>query len=219
VQLDGSWQVESWGPSEAIHAAIQTHDAVMMKRAAQDLTRIIVESPQLSVLHRRARGNYFVLRGKYARALPLLDAGEEPLAMSGWAQRRGMLARAYNGRGDFARAREICRDALAHLTAEDLEYVVLNLIVQLELALAEAGLGNTLLAGQQLDALIARHTDVRGPLTLGALHEARAKVALRAGELELCRVHLLKMTGYYRPTGIATLRELVEKLERELERP
>jgi hypothetical protein len=217
VQLESSWQVETWGPTEASHAAIQTHDAVLMKRAAQELTRMSADVPPLALLARRAQGNYLVLRGKYVQALPLLDAGEEPLEIMGWAQSRGMLARAYNGLGKFARARQICLDALARLTPGDLDFVVLNLVVQIELALAEAGLGNFTAASEQLDTLIARHTPVRGPLTLGALHEARAKVALFAGEMETCRAHLAKMSGYYRPTGIATLRELVEKLERKLE--
>ncbi len=217
VKLESAWQVETWGGAmESINLSLQTHDAVRMKRAGQDLARMSAELPSLRYLLRRARGHYCVLRGNYARGIALLDAGEEPLAFCGWAQTRGMLARAHNQLGEHARAREICADAIQRMSPEDFDFVVLNLGVQIELALAEAGLGNFSGAAQQLETLFQLHSGRRGPLTLGALHDARAQVALAAGELELCRMHIAKMSQFYRPTGLATLRELVEQRERSL---
>jgi hypothetical protein len=217
VQLDSAWQIECWGGTgEAMNTAIQTNDAVRMKRAAQHLARICEALPSLNYLLRRARGYYCVLRGKFARAIALLDADEEPLAHCGWAQARGMLARAHNALGEHQRAKEICVEALSHLTSADLEFVVWNLGLQIELAMAESGLGNHVEAARQLDELITTHTPLRGPFTLGALHHARARASLSAADMELCREHVAKMDAYYRPIGLSTLRALVENLERQL---
>lgn len=217
VELDSAWQIETWGGIlENINLSLQTWDAGRMKRAIQDVTRLCDQLPSLKFLQRRARGHYEVMRGNYARGIALLDANEVPLADCGWAQTRGMLAHAYNAQSEHARAREVCLDALARLSAEDLDFVVMNLGVQIELALAEAGLGNTLQAAQALDALIATHAPLRGPLTLGSLHEARAKVALHAGDNDTCRVHLDRMTAYLHPVGLSSLRERIERLERRL---
>jgi hypothetical protein len=53
----------------------------------------------------------------------------------------------------------------------------MNLDVQVELALADAGLEQLSEAGERLDALLRSFTPLQGPLTLSALHEARAQLA------------------------------------------
>lgn len=217
VELGSAWQVETWGGLfEAVILALQTHDALRMKRAIQSLERVCPQLPSLNFLLRRACGFYYVLQGDYARAIPLLEADEEPLAMCGWAQARGVLAHAHNELGQHGRAKEVCEAALALLEPDDLDFVALNLGVQIECAVARAALGEGEAAARELDALIERHAERRGPLTLGALHEGRARVALHAGEEATCRVHVDAMTRYFRPLGLFGLRQRIERLERRL---
>lgn len=216
VQLGNTWQVETWMPADASRTALRTNDAMLAKRAAEQLARLAVEVPSLAREERHARGTYLMLRGKYEQAATLLEVDDAPQAIVGWARTRGSLARCYNGLGRHTCARAVCTDALARLTPADLAYVGMNLSLQIELALAEAALGNLELAKTQLEALIAQHQPQRGALTLGALHAARCRLALREGALDLAREQLGEMEGWLRPTGISSLCDLVDELQRDL---
>jgi Protein kinase domain/AAA ATPase domain len=218
VRLGNAWQVETWAPTEAVKAALRTSDALMAKRAAMAFARLSPEIPSLALEERHARGSYLLLRGRHRDAIELLDSDEEPLLITGWARTRGALARCHNALGEHARAREICQDALARMSEGDLAFVVSNLSVQVELAHAEAGLGRVGEAAQQLDALLQRHRPAHSALTMGALHEARARVALRAGDLACAQEHVRAMDSEFRRTGLASLRDVVDGLRRELDR-
>jgi hypothetical protein len=139
-------------------------------------------------------------------------ASEAPTHVIGWSRGQGVLARAYNRLGEHARAREVCLSALARLSDEDLTFVVLNLHVQLELSLAEAALGELDVARERVKQLLARHADRVGPLALGAIHEARARIALFEHDFEIARLHCTAMRRAYAPAQSATLFELTDQL-------
>jgi tetratricopeptide (TPR) repeat protein/phage FluMu protein gp41 len=217
MQLGTAWQVEAWAPSDAIHVSLRTNDAAMMKRAAQELGRLVESVPSLRHQERHARAAYLVLRRKYYEAVALLEAEEQP-HMLGWARAEGVLARAYNGLGRHERAREICLEALSGLTDDDLRYVVIYMNIQVELALAEAALGHLDLAKSQLDSLLARHTPDGNPITRGNLHEAYLRVALRVGDVDTAGTQLALLEQQYRATDVVSLIELIAPLKRELGR-
>jgi hypothetical protein len=216
AQLGTAWQVETWGCVSTAGSAYATNDIALLKRSCQELARLSLQIPALKRMEQKARGMYLLLRGKYERAIPLLESFPEPMKHIGWLQVRGLIARAYNGLGQHRRALDVCVEALSYATDEDLTYPAMNQIVEIERALAEAGLGNFVEAGRQLDELLVQRLPNKGPLTLGALHEARAKVALMQGDLTSCREHLKQMDGWYRATGMSSLIELVERLGRAL---
>jgi tetratricopeptide (TPR) repeat protein len=116
-----------------------------------------------------------------------------------------MLARAYNLWGNPARAKELCQAAVNAMDEGDRELVAMNQIVFVELALAEARLGNFDEAEQSLEALLAKHLPLEGPLTLGALYEARAAVALLREQRDDARRYLVEMSRWYEKTGLASL--------------
>jgi tetratricopeptide (TPR) repeat protein len=211
-----AWQVETWASGALITVALRTHDALRLKHALEVLKQLSVKIPSLQLLVERAQGAYYLLRGRpeaVAFLSKVLD--EEPLGVVGWVRAHGALARAYNASGDFERAKDVCMRALDHVTAEDLSFSAMNLVVELELALAEAGLGRHAMAAKQLDDLLENHASGDGPLTLGALHEARSRVAFIAGDDDAFRRHASQMDRYYRRTGIASLIERAERLARE----
>jgi len=216
VQLGNTWQVELWAPVDAAKIAMRLDDPLVIRRAFQGLSRLGAELPSIVAEERRAHGMYFVLSKQYEKALPLLDTDEEPLSIIGWTFTRGALARAYNGLGQHQRAKEICLAALALRDPGDMDYPVIGLNTQIELAHAESGLGNHALSASLLDQLIEQHGPNGGPLAMGSLHEARAWTALRAGALETCRQQLTMMEAWYRPTAVATLLERVGELQRAL---
>jgi hypothetical protein len=125
--------------------------------------------------------------------------------MVGYANGMAQLAQAYNGLNRFVEAKAACESVLGRLDSEDLAYPAMTLHVQIEHALAQAGLGDHEGAAAALDALIQRHTPNEGPLTLGALHEARTSVALRAQQEEVARHHLELMERWYRGTDCPAL--------------
>jgi hypothetical protein len=216
VQQGSAWQVETWSPLDLLLLALRTNDALSAKRAAQEFARLVAEIPHLATQERQARGAYLVLRGKFEEALPLLDLPGGPGSMSLWSTARGTRARAYNGLGRHVEARQLCEDTLSQLQPADLQFTIINLSVQIELSLAEAGLGQFESAHERLTQLIAEHADEASPLTLGALHHAQARVALLAGDLARCGEQIAEMARWYVPTGIPDLLELVEGLRRQL---
>jgi hypothetical protein len=143
-----------------------------------------------------------LLRGRYNDALSLLVellAQRDPNVV-GHTNVLGQLAQVYNGLGRYAEAKTVCERALSGLDDADLAYPAMTIRLQIEHALAESGLGDHSEAAARLDALIAKHGGNEGPLTLGALHEARTSVALRAQHEELAREHLDAMERWYRST-------------------
>jgi hypothetical protein len=72
---------------------------------------------------------------------------------------------------------------------------------EIELAIAEAKLGNTALAASALDGMLRRYEAGIGPLLLGTIHAARAKVALWAGDAVAHVRHRNLMERHFRSTG------------------
>jgi tetratricopeptide (TPR) repeat protein len=220
IQRGSAWQVETWAPGAAITASLRTYDAMSLKESYEQLRRLERRIPSLALLARRCRGAYLYLRKRYQEALPVLEdcLKEVPLGVNGWGRAHGVLAACLNGLGEHERAKQVAGMALAKLSPADLGFPAMNLLLQIELALAEAGLGNCGLAAQQLDALFAPHAAGDGRLTLGALHEARARVALLARNEAACELHATQMEQRYLATEIPSLVARCESFARERKR-
>jgi hypothetical protein len=92
------------------------------------------------------------------------------------------------------------------------------LSLQIEHALSLSGLGRNEDAAKALDALLTEAEREAGPLSLGALHEARARVAVAVRDVETARRHQASMERAYRGTQIPTLVARCETFARELTR-
>jgi tetratricopeptide (TPR) repeat protein len=215
VLLGATWHMMTWGPLEEQITALWTRDAILAKRAARELARLSIELPSLVVEARRARATYLLLRSRYDEVVALLEphAGAKPIM--GSTREQGLLARAYNALGRHEDARDTSMRALAQLSDADLRYVLMTLHAQIELAQAEAGLGNFTAACERLDALLHTHREA-GPLTRGALNEARALVALAQSDGAAARVHFQHMADCYRAVSLPTLTEVSAELEARL---
>lgn len=212
IQRGTAWQAETWSYSALIAVYLRTHNVLGLKYCAQQLARLSQEVPSLEPTARRAKGAYLSERGSPLEALEYLSVEEEPLALAGWARSQGMLARTLNSLGRHDAARQLCLDTLAHLSAADLEFVAMSLNVQVELALAEAGLGNTALAAERLDSLLRTLGPLEGPLTLSSLHEARAQVALLQCDQPGFMHHLACLDHWARRTSDRALITHAERL-------
>jgi hypothetical protein len=220
IQRGSAWQVETWAPGAAITAALRTYDAMAVKEGHEQLRRLERRIPTLGTLARRCRGAYLFLRKRYQEALPVLEdcLQETPLALVGWGRAHGVLAACLTALGQHERAKEVASSALAAIAPEDLSFPAMFLFLQIELAQAEAGLRNYGLAARQLDALLVAHAEGDWPLTLGALHEARARVALAARDEAACERHAQEMERRYLATEIPSLVARCESFARDRKR-
>lgn len=221
IQQGTTWQVETWATGAGTAMYMRMHDAMGMKQAFEQLQRLAQDIPALELHARRARGSYLMMRGRYAEALPWLEEclHEEPRAVAGWARAQGSLARARNRLGDYGIARDLCLSALRLLDPEDLDYAPFNLLLETELLIAEAGLGDAAAARRGLSELLARHEPQQGPLTLGELHEAGVEVALLLNDDEGAKRHFSAMERWYLATAAPSLAQRCETLAKRVSAP
>ncbi len=212
IQRGTAWQVETWTFSGLVTVYLRTHDAARLKECADQLRRLGAEVPALRLAHTRAHRAYLVERGTPAEAISWQGESERPLERVGWGRGQGVLARAYNALGDHVMARETCTRALQTLTPDDLEFSAMNGILSVELARAEAGLGDHAAAEARLRDLLARHEAYGNALTLGALHEALAEVAALRGDAATFSASRREADRWFRGTGIPSLVARCERL-------
>ncbi len=200
IQRGTAWQAETWAFGAMVGVYVRTRDAIGVKHCAQRLKQLSAEVPSLERVARSARAAYLILRGSPAEAIPLFQV-EEPLAVAGWTRGRGALASAYNLLGQHQAAKDVCEAALCHLSSADFDYPAMNLNVEVELAFAEAGLGQMSEAAARIEGLLKRHAPAEGPLTLSALHEARMQLAAMMHDWSGVEHHLACMQRWQRATG------------------
>ena len=100
------------------------------------------------------------------------------------------------------------------MTDEDRDYVLILLQVDVQAAIADAGLGKTDQALARLDGLLARHAGTTHALSLGLIHQARARIAFADARPELYLESLREATRWLRPTGTPSLVAVCERLAR-----
>jgi tetratricopeptide (TPR) repeat protein len=217
VRNGSAWQAEAWAPSSKVIACVITGDIIGLKQAAEELARLAGEIPSFARVERLARSSLKALRGEYAAAIPALEQllkEDAPRSHIGWGLVVGVLAWAYNETGQHERAAALCRDALAQISEDDRLVVAINLRVEIQLALAEAGLQHMEAAQQRLDALLAKHAPQAGAVTMGALHQARAQVALLAGDRAAMERSCQQTEHWFRLTGNPALIAQSERVVR-----
>jgi tetratricopeptide (TPR) repeat protein len=220
VQYGSAWQAEIWGAGAGVGLYLRTHDGASMKQTLEQLRRLAQTIPSQKRIAGRCYGAYLLLRRRYQEAASALESvlAEEPLALVGWARSHGVLAKALNAQGEHAKARELCERALSTIAPKDLEFRAANLMLQIEHVLSLSALGERERAEKMLDEMIEQATGEAGPLSLGALHEARARIAIQVGDASAARAHQAYMERAYRGTQIPTLVARCETFAREIAR-
>jgi len=211
LQLGAAWQVVTLAPIEAQFAALWTHDVRLAKYASAELERLSSQVPALRGEALRTRAQFLLLSGRYAEAAQLLEGDLGPRDGVGFARAQGLLARAYNRLGHHARARELCQAVVAGCSEAELSFVVMYLHAQVELALADAGLGELGSARARIAALLSRYASA-GPLALGAIHETGLRIELLAEDLDGCKRQLAAVRELYLPRQISSLIDLTASL-------
>jgi tetratricopeptide (TPR) repeat protein len=214
-----AWQVEVWEAPVMLLVHEHEGNVVGLKRTAERLARLSREVPSLERYATMARGAYFRLRGEYAAALAVLEAAHrESTPFPGKGQLVGLLGAAYNDAGQHAKAELVTGEFLAGIGAEERPFLRMHLLARTQHALALSGMGHVEEAETELERALEEHGSCRGPVTLGLLHCARARVALRAGDPASFEIHRAKMEEWLRPTGNPSLVSACERLRLEARR-
>jgi hypothetical protein len=216
AHVGSAWQVETW----AILALVLLYsgplrDVVGATRALHRLDLLTRTVPELRRSRRFAKDSLMFARGETLILTGVAEAyyaEGAPRSHRGWGARQALLAQAYNELGHHVQAKAVCERAVSHMTDADRDFVMLFLLVDRELAIADAALGRVDQALARLDGLLARFAPYDHPLALGLLHEARGQIAWRAGDKDAYERSLSEVERRFRPTGTPALVEKCERL-------
>ncbi|MFO0696593.1 MAG: protein kinase [Polyangiales bacterium] len=216
AQVGSAWQVELWEAPASIPIACMLGDVVAMTRIHDRLQVASRTVPSLRLYHRLATVALSIVKNEPIEALTgILERdvlAREPRSFIGWAMAQGIVAMRLNTSGRHAEAKAVAERVLAEMTDADRDFPVLYLSVDVEMAHAEAALGNVPGALARIDALLARYAPSEHPLVLGSLHEARARIAAVAGLGAIYEESLAGMERHYRSTGTPALVARCERI-------
>jgi hypothetical protein len=215
AHVGSAWQVETWEQPALIPVANKLQDVVALKRITDRLQQQSEEQPSLKLYRRLAELALARSLGGYAQfesSAHALLATRAPRDFVGWASAIAGMARAGNEMGDHEKARALLAEALPHITDEDRQYVTLFLDLDIEMAIADASLGDFDPAFARIDRLLERFADSDHPIVQGSLHEARARIAWKAGRVPEYLHGLSMVDRWYRPTGTPALLARCERL-------
>jgi tRNA A-37 threonylcarbamoyl transferase component Bud32 len=198
-----AWSALTAMATRTLVIAYWTEDAVALARVRDDLSHVIEQAPTMRDLKQVAEALLAHLAGNSEQALVIHERSLRvvrayPLTVA--PLQHAHLARVLCALGRAQQARELCREQLATRTVENDRLHFLYAPLRMQLALSEAHLGNTAVAAEMLDALLAELAELDNPLLRGSLHRDRAKVALIAQDLSGFDAQLARMNELFRQT-------------------
>lgn len=218
-QAGSTWREDIGTPRQMWSSYLLAEDVLGLKRAANDLDAL-AELPSIRKLRDVTLACYLCVRGLPDQALAKYRAVfEAAISDPGLLGIRfaGAYARILRGAGEPQRARQVCSEALARLSAQNRIFKVATFTAELELALASAALGDLPDAVAQLDLLLEAQRAHDNPLLHGLTHKARAQVALQQHNTQLFERELSAMEGWFQrtdnPALIAQCQRLFEQAQ------
>lgn len=208
MQVGSAWQVEVWECGAMLLVSLTAGDVVAVKRISDRLAMFSREIPALENLAQQARAALHYVRGEFSASIETYGmalATDDPMGLLGWSSAAPFRAAALNHLGRHAQAKAECEAILACLSETDRTFVVRNIWTEIELSIAQAGLGELSQAEVRLDKLIASPTTADNPLVLGSLHQARARVALLARDGKAFDLHLAHTKRWFASTHTPAL--------------
>jgi tetratricopeptide (TPR) repeat protein len=190
-----------------------SRDTLGLRRTIDRLARQVADGFKYEPYLQLARGEYLRERGDAEAARKEIEAvvanTEMPMIK---IPALPALAETLLALGQHERAKQVAQQGIDLGANPDWGNLLGELRSIRALALAEAALGAHNSAAQHLDDAIARAADRDSPLLSGSLHEARARVALAAGDALGYHHHLAECDHLFRSTRNPVLVARVERL-------
>lgn len=181
VQLGSVQQFRAWLTGVSSLAYGFTRDVLGLKRCIEDLYRLTQEGYRYEAPLELTRGEYYRERGELDASRDALERCLEIVPEELNLVRQpalAALAETLLAAGDLERAREVAERAVALATDARVGMIANALRSMRALALIEAAAGDIDGAVRRLDEAIERGAPLESPSLCGALHEARARLAL-----------------------------------------
>jgi len=220
VQAGSSWQAEVWAPCSALLCYMLTGDIVGLQRTARQLERLAEEIPSLRRHAQLAVAAHALVRGDLASARAeafTITQAVEPRAFVGWSATLAAEIQTLRALGEPEQARQLGERVLALYDAEDRAVTTMITPVVIEVALAEAQLGETRRGAARIDDFLAELGERGGAVTRGSLHEARVRIARMSGDAPTAELHFARVERWFRPTCNPALVARCERLRREVD--
>lgn len=195
-----------------------TQDSINLQRVIADLKRFAPLNAAVEPHIQLAEAYVELLRGRASQAVAVYEqtfARFPRLCSWTLSGERGRYAEALNASGEHARARHVCREALAALDCAERAYPFLVHVLEQQLALADAQLGDTQGAAARLELLLEEVEASANPLLLGCLHRDRAVVAAIARDGAAFERHAAAMWRWFRATKNPALIQQCERCGKE----
>lgn len=216
ARMGSAWQVELWETVCLLPMLLITSDPVGVRQVADRLDVMSESVPSLTLYAELTRaalhGEDPAIHVGVARTAGHLP----PRSYIGWSVVQAVEARAFNQRGEHEAAWRVCRHAMSQMKKGDRRFSTLFVMLDIQAAIAVAGLGHAGTAMKRLDRELQRHWHSAHPVVLGLLHEARARIAFYAGRRGSYLLHAVEAARWLRPTrhpGLIAIAERVAKLE------
>jgi hypothetical protein len=199
----GSWSTDVQILFFAHPAYALCHDILGLKQSIEELERLSLRGFDMRLRLAISRAEYQRERGDPASAVQSLHAALETVAeddqlMMQWLL--SALAEALLAAGDLVRAEEVARRTVK-LGEDPISGLVLTRLRCIRiLALAECARGDKTAAAQRLDRAILETNGYAIPSLLGQMYEARARVALAAGDRDTFSQSAIEMMDAFRST-------------------
>jgi hypothetical protein len=222
AHLGSLWQVETWEAPALILVHTTLSDIVSSTRISHRMELLSRSVPSLKRYSRLAQEGLMRSRGdpRYTALVGDDYMSDAPRSYIGWGATMAFLARGYNEIGQYDKAKRVCESTLAHLTDADREYTAHFLGLDMQLAIAEAGLGNPDQGMARVDGLLERFADCDHPLVHGLLHEVRARISFLTGNIPEYERSLAQVEHRFFQTGtpilIAKCKRLAELKQQSL---
>lgn len=214
IQL-GSWSTDLQVLLFAHPAYALCHDVLGLERCIAAFERLIPQGFRFETRLAVTRADWHRERGSAAEAVAILEpevAALEPedALMRQWAG--SSLAEAFLAADRHEDARRAAEAVLALGADPDARIVLPQLRCKRIVAVAQAALGHVEEAKQTLAAAIAECETLDYAPLAGAMHEARARLALAEGDKEGYRTHAAEVLRWLRPTANSALIGFAERL-------
>lgn len=217
VDRGSAWQTEVWEAPSMLLVHLRDGDVLGLRGDVERLGRLAREIPSLEPFALLARAAHTRARGRLDEAAGLLHSlvGPNARPFLGRGPAVGLSAEVFNALGAHSHAEACTRAFLLSQSTEDRRFGRLSLGVKIQHAFAIAALGDRAEAELELDLCLDALTESCSRLSLGMVHEARARIALAAGDSGVFNAHLQKMEKYLRPTDNPSLIAACERLRHE----
>jgi hypothetical protein len=196
VRAGSGWQAEVWAPASAIVASMSTWDVIGIKRACEELERLAQDIPSLRRHAMVARAAWLLMQGDHKSAIALYQAvleGTPTRSFAGWSAVMASCARAHIAAGQYQEAKSLCERVVAELQEGDHQFRAMYEVAAVELALAEAHLGDITSADARMTMVLARVAASTSPAGIANVHYACARIALLKHDTLLALRHAVEM--------------------------